>query len=103
MDTLEAFYGQTQQRVEQEHSKVKKRHLILKSTHLELKLHTKHLEVSDGVLSQVYGIAHIEKIYINKNIALSIADVYAISKYVDLYFIDGNGNIVAQYVRNKVL
>jgi len=77
--------------------------LILKNKNLSIKLKDKHIEVNDGILSQIYGINQIKKLYIHKDIFLSISDCFGISKYIKIYFIDGFGNIVAKYKRAKTI
>jgi hypothetical protein len=61
------------------------------------------LEVNDGVLSQIYGVTNIKNLYIHKDISLSIADCFSISKYIKIFFIDANGNIIAKYKRIKTV
>jgi len=77
--------------------------LILKNKNLRVKLQDTHLEVNDEVLSQIYGVQNIKNLYIHKDIALSISDCFAISKYIKIYFIDGYGNIIAKYKRVKTV
>ena len=75
--------------------------LILKNKNLSIRLKDTFIEVNDGVLSQIYGIKQIKKLYIHKDIALSISDCFSISKYIKIYFIDAYGNILAKYKREN--
>ena len=77
--------------------------LILKNKNLSIKLKDTYIEVNDGVLSQIYGINQIKKLYFHKDISLSISDCFGISKYIKIYFIDGFGNVVAKYKREKTI
>lgn len=106
MENTTTLYEHSQQEGEQTDSKTQKRatakrDLIIRDKSLTLRLEAKHIDVSDGVLSQVYGIHNIARLYIHKDIALSIAVCYALSKYVKIFFIDANGNIIAKYKRVK--
>jgi len=58
-----------------------------------------HIEVSDGVLSQVYGLRHLGGVYLHKDIALTLNDAYDIAKVMPVHFIDARGVIVAMYQR----
>jgi hypothetical protein len=75
----------------------------LKNKELSLSLHDTYIEVNDGVLSQIYGVLNLKALYIHNAIHLSIADCYAIAKYVKIYFIDARGNVVGEYVRSKIV
>jgi hypothetical protein len=77
--------------------------LIVKSPQSTISLHKTHVEVNDGVLTQVYGVLNLKAIYLHVNLPISIDTCYAIAKFVKLYFIDGHGNIVAKYKRVKRL
>jgi hypothetical protein len=106
MEGFETIFGGIEQKVKQTDSKTQKRDkhdIIIKNQNIKLALKDKYIEIDTGLLSQTYGIFNIDKLYIHKDIYLSISDCYAISKYVKIYFIDGNGNIVAKYKRYKKL
>jgi len=77
--------------------------LIFKDKNLSIKLKDTYLEINDGVLSQIYGVLNIKNLYIHKDINLSIADCFVISKYIKIFFIDANGNIIAKYKRIKTV
>ena len=77
--------------------------MILKDKALIVSLKGTYVEVSNGILSQIYGVRNLQNLYIHKDIALSIADCFAISKYLKISFIDANGNIVAKYLRVKTV
>ena len=106
MENTTTLYEHSQQKGKPTDSKTKKRatakrDLIIRDKSLTLRLQAKHIDVSDGVLSQVYGIHNIAKLYIHKDIVLSISECYALSKYVKIYFIDASGHIVSKYKRVK--
>lgn len=65
-------------------------HVVLKKT---------YVEISDGILSQIYGVEQLEALYLHKEIDLSIAHAYELSKYLDIFFIDARGTILARYER----
>lgn len=77
--------------------------MILKDKLLNIKLKDTHIEINDGVLSQIYGVLNIKNIYIHKDINLSISDCFSISKSIKIFFIDANGNILAKYKRIKTV
>ncbi|MEA2050737.1 MAG: hypothetical protein U9O56_08415 [Campylobacterota bacterium] len=108
MEDTQAIYGQLKQETKQTNNNFekrdnKKRDLILKNKELSIKLKDTYIEVSDGVLSQIYGVQNIKNLYIHKDIALNISDCFAISKYIKIFFIDGYGNIIAKYKRVKTV
>lgn len=108
MESPYTFYEQPQQKEQQEDSFAQegaraKYNLVLKTPTLCVKLKNSYIEVSDGVLSQIYGILNIKALYLHKDIELSIGHCYAISKYIKIYFIDANGNILAKYKRSKIV
>lgn len=69
-------------------------HITLKKT---------YIEISDGVLSQIYGVEQLEALYLHKEIDLSIAQAYDLSKYLDIFFIDARGTILARYERMQTV
>ena len=104
MENIKAVYEQNKQNYKQANYHTKKRNyqkrnLILKDKLLNIKLKDIYLEVNDGILSQIYGVKNIKTLYIHKDIELSISDCFAISKYIKIFFIDANGNILAKYKR----
>lgn len=108
MESSYAFYERHQQKEQQKNSSAQegvraKYNLILKTPTLCVKLKNNYIEVSDGVLSQIYGILNIKALYLHKDIELSINHCYAISKYIKIHFIDANGNILAKYKRSKIV
>ncbi|QIR75239.2 hypothetical protein FA592_02945 [Sulfurospirillum diekertiae] len=66
---------------------------------LQVNLKGSYIEVSDGVLSQIYGIAQLRSLYLHKEIDLNIATAYELSKYLDIFFINARGMILARYER----
>jgi hypothetical protein len=108
MDNTQTVYEQAKQKSKQANSPLEetartKYNLILKTPTNTISLKNTYLEVNDGVLSQVYGVLNLKALYIHKDIKLQISECFAISRYVKIYFIDANGNIVARYKRYKRL
>ena len=108
MDNFKTIYEHTKQKSKQADKQTqtrddKKRDLILKDKTLIVRLDAMYIDVSDGVLSQIYGIKNIKRLYIHKDISLSISECFAISKYIKIFFIDANGNIVGKYKRVKIV
>jgi hypothetical protein len=108
MDNTQTLYEPAQQTGKQTNGDSqagdpKKRDLILKDKTLLVSLKGTYIEVSNGVLAQIYGVHNLENLYIHKDIALNIGDCFTISKYLKISFIDANGNIVAKYKRVKTV
>ena len=77
----------------------KKRSLVIKNKALRINLKNTFIELSDGLLSQIYGVEQLEAIYIHKDIELNLATAYELSTYIRIYFIDAKGHILARYER----
>ena len=76
-----------------------KRSLVIKNKALHISLKNTFIEVSDGLLSQIYGVAQLEALYIHKDIELNLATAYELSKHLKIYFIDAKGHLLAKYER----
>ncbi|NWF67286.1 MAG: hypothetical protein HXX81_07465 [Campylobacterales bacterium] len=47
------------------------------------------------------GFVNIKELYINKEIDLNISDLFRLAKYVKVFLIDGNGNLIGRFKRFK--
>jgi len=73
---------------------VKKKILILKDAKIKIAVHKDNLQIENNGSYIIVAFRHIAKIFLNKNIALSINECYRIFQKVPLFFIDHNGYIL---------
>jgi hypothetical protein len=78
------------------------RHLVLKTPHLKATLEGDALVIEEGALVRAYGLRYFDRLSVHKSIALSLEDLFALSKTVQVYLIDGHGNRLGHFERYKL-
>ena len=75
---------------------MKRRALIIKNANAKVLFKDSCIEVITVYEQQCIGVAQINGIYLHHNIRLQVKEMLAMAKKVPLYFIDGNGTILAK-------
>lgn len=78
------------------------RKLALKNPNLKVALNGEALVVEEGGLARVFGLRYFDRVLINKAIELSLDDLFALSKSVEVFLIDSNGNALGRFERLKL-
>ena len=73
---------------------MKKKVLILKDSDIKITVHNSNLQIENNDSYIIVAFRHIEKIFLNKNIDITIDDCYKIFQKVPLFFIDHNGYLL---------
>jgi len=78
---------------------MKKRTIIIKEPDTKLTLASTYIEIKSINQDLIIALKHIDSIYINKSIDLSISTCYELSTKVSLFIIDEHGYILAKFQR----
>lgn len=75
-----------------------RRPLIIKDSQTAITIHNEYIELKHPKQNSIIAFCHIESIYLNKAIDVSIGECYKIMQKVPFFLIDENGYILAQFV-----
>lgn len=78
-----------------------KKELILLKSKTKIKPFSKYLIISVDGISTIISYKHINNIYINKTIDITLNELYKISKQFPTFIIDQNGYIIASIKEEK--
>jgi len=78
-----------------------KRELIIKNPNTKLKIFSKYLSFTLNGATMLMAYKHINNIYINKTVNISLSDLYKLSLKVSVYITDHNGYILASIKDEK--
>jgi hypothetical protein len=102
METHKTIYANSKQKTKYPNNKPKKRDkypLIIKDKNVRLRLKDTYIEIRKNGIVKIFGVLNIRALFIHKDIFLNISECYAISKYMPIFFINSNGEILARYKR----
>ncbi|MFP4487547.1 MAG: hypothetical protein ACLFOC_11355 [Campylobacterales bacterium] len=78
-----------------------KRALIIRDRSAKIRINKGSIEIDAIKGSFVVGLNQIGGIYLHKDVSLSMADVFALSRHSEVSLIDARGNILGQFRRLK--
>ena len=80
---------------------ISKRDLIIKDADKKISFRGTYLDIDDGILVQTVGVMYVKSLYIHKDCEITLADIYAVSQYMKVYFIDARGYVLGKFKRCK--
>ncbi len=70
--------------------------LILRDPATRIEVHTEHLRIKTPLHNYAVAYRHIETIYLNKAIPVTLSQGYTLCTHVKLYLVDHHGYILAK-------
>lgn len=80
----------------------KPRRLIVKDPRHKLRVRDGYLEIYTDEGEFLAGFAQFDALYLHKEIAIDISDMYELSRHMRVYLIDMHGNLLGRFKRYRL-